>query len=353
MRTKVSPPWIPLERVDSILQLDPLLALVGLALASFLVYRLLLRKAAPHRHTNLKRLFINLLGHTALFLTLYLTYLGLRQANIEPAESLNRISSYIGLLAIISGATVFVKTTRILVFEYLFLGHMREGVPLLLVNLSTLLMSMVIAAWMATEIFGVQLAPLLATSAVLSLVMGLALQDTLGNLFAGVAMQFDKPYGIGDWIEVSSGTTTWTGQVFEISWRATVLVGFGDELITIPNRVIAQAEISNFSLKTRPILRRQIFRIAPEADPARVRAALMEAARRVDSIAAHPAPMVLVTETHESWIPYKLIYYVDDYGAQYLLADQIIEQVRAELKKEGIPLATNRVLLNGPFSHGA
>ncbi len=353
MRTKVSPPWIPLDRVDAILQLDPLLALVGLALASFLVYRLLLRKASPHRHTNLKRLFVNLLGHTALFLTLYLSYLGLRQAAIEPPESLNRITSYLGLLAIISGATVFVKTTRILVFEYLFLGHMREGVPLLLVNLSTLLMSMLIAAWIATEIFAIQLAPLLATSAVLSLVLGLALQDTLGNLFAGVAMQFDKPYGIGDWIEVSSGTATWTGQVFEISWRATVLVGFGEELITIPNRVIAQAEISNFSLKTRPVLRRQIFRIAPEADSVRVKKALMDAIRRVDAVVAHPAPMVLVTETHESWIPYKLIYYVDDFGAQYLLADQIIDEVRAELKKEGIALATNRIQINSPLSHGA
>lgn len=343
MRSKINEPWIPLDRIEAIVQLEPALALAGLALGSFLVYRLLLRRVSEERHRNLKNLFLNLLGHFMVWLTLFITYISLRQMGLDHSGGIDRLSSYVGFLTVVSGATVFVKTSRILVFEYLFLGHMREGVPLLLVNLSTLLLSMILGAWIATEIFGVKLAPLIATSAVLSLVMGLALQDTLGNLFAGVAMQFDKPYGIGDWVEVNNGDSLWVGQVYEISWRATVLVGFGDELLTIPNRIMAQAEISNFTLKGRPILRRQTFRVAPEVDPEMVKSALMRAIKSVPSISQTQEPRVIVTETHESWIPYKVLYYLEDYGVQYLIADEVIEKVRSEFLREGIQLATTRM----------
>ena len=90
---------------------------------------------------------------------------------------------------------------------------MRAGVPVLLVNLFSLLLSAVIGFWMMTGIFEFNLAPLLATSAVFSIVLGLALQDTLGNLFAGVALQLDKPYEMGAAIEVTTSSQKWVGQV--------------------------------------------------------------------------------------------------------------------------------------------
>jgi small-conductance mechanosensitive channel len=345
MRNKITQPWISSEAIEQIIRLEPLLALLGLAAGSYLVYRFFLRSISPSRHQTLRSLFRNLLLHSTAWLALFLVYVSIQAAAPEAAGTLARINTYIGLLTIVSGANVFVKTARILVFEYLFLGYRREGVPLLLVNLATLALSIVLAGWIATEIFGVRLAPLLATSAILSLVLGLALQDTLGNLFAGVAMQFDKPYEIGDWIEVTSGSSTWTGKVHEISWRATVLIGLGDELLTIPNRAMGQAEISNFTPQTGHFLRRLVFRVAPAEDPAKVKAALLRAARRVPGIKKFPAPLALVTETHESWLPYKLIYSIDDYGAQFVLADTIIDEVLLEFRKEGIALATNRLLV--------
>ena len=117
------------------------------------------------------------------------------------------------------------------------------------------------ATWIGAEIFNIRLTPILATSAIFSLVLGLALQDTLGNLFAGVALQFDKPYEIGDWIEIQSSGQKWIGQVYEISWRATVLIASTEESITVPNRIVAQAQIANYSTKYRPITRSQLFRL--------------------------------------------------------------------------------------------
>ena len=220
---KVSQPWIPIAKIEELVQLEPALLIAGLTFGAWLVYKILLGNVSNDRHRNIQKLFQNLSFHTTIGATLFTSYYLFARFS-DSSTSAERIISYIGLLTLLSGATVFVKVCRILMFEYLFLSHMRVAVPVLLVNLFTLLLSIILGGWLATEIFAVRLAPLLATSAIFSLVLGLALQDTLGNLFAGVALQFDKPYEIGDWVEINNGSQKWVGQIEEISWRATVLI---------------------------------------------------------------------------------------------------------------------------------
>jgi small-conductance mechanosensitive channel len=235
--------WIPLEKIQAIVQLEPALLIAGLSLGAWLVYKLLLGKISSERHRNMSALFRNL-GMHAFFAACFIASFFLIGSFGAEGAAVERLLAYLGFFAVLSGAIVFVKVSRILAFEYLFLSHMRAGVPVLLVNLFTLLLSLVIGGWMATEIFSVRLTPLLATSAIFSLVLGLALQDTLGHLFAGVSLQFDKPHEIGDWIEIQTSGQKFVGQVEEISWRATVLIGLADELITVPNRTMAQALLS-------------------------------------------------------------------------------------------------------------
>jgi small-conductance mechanosensitive channel len=294
-------------------------------------------------------MFNNLGGHLLLFVGFLGAYSLLRYYFFELRGAI-RVSSYLGLLTIISGAVVILKTWRIIVLEYLFFGHMRSGVPVLIVNISSLLVSILMGGWIVAEVFEVQLVPLLATSAIFSIILGLALQDTLGNLFAGIALQFDKPYEIGDWIEVNTGSQVIIGQVQEISWRAAVLTALTDESLTIPNRILAQSKISNYSLKTRPIIRSQIFRIDPTSDINLCKSLLLQAASRVTRIRQSPAPMVLITETHESWLPYKLIYFIDDFGSQWMVSDEIITSSVAELQRQGIKLAPAKIRLDSPLA---
>jgi small-conductance mechanosensitive channel len=201
----------------------------------------------------------------------------------------------------------------------------------------------VIGGLIVSEIFQIRLAPLLATSAIFSIVLGLALQDTLGNLFAAIALQLDKPYEIGDWIEVQSGTQKWIGQVYEISWRATVLIGLSDESLTIPNRVMAQAEVSNFSHKARPLVRSQSFRIPFGTPIPLVKETLARAGAGVPAIRKNPAPFALVSETTESWITVKLVYFIDDYGSQWAIADQVLTHATRALAEARIELAGPRL----------
>jgi small-conductance mechanosensitive channel len=353
IRSKPTPPWIPLEKIDELVQLEPALVIVGLAVSAWLIYKLLLREVSPERHRNLSGLFKNLWGHAAISTVLFNVYTLAHRflaASVDTASTdpLERLLSYIGLFTLLWGAIVFVKVARILLFEYLFLSHMKVAVPLLLVNLFTLLISIVIGGWTATEIFAIRLAPLLATSAIFSLVLGLALQDTLGNLFAGVALQFDKPYEIGDWIEINNGGPKWVGQVDEISWRATVLIGLADELITLPNRTMAQAQISNFSLRNgKPILRSQSFRVPYGTDIQVAKSALLRGAARCSRVRVDIAPLVITIEAAESWMMLKLIYFIDSYGAQFIIADEVINASLDELAQAGIKLAIPQIQLHG------
>lgn len=338
-------PWIPLTKIVELVQLEPALLIVGLCVGSWLVYQLLLRGLSAERHRNLKVHFRNLVFHLVCGVALFVSYTLIEQFGADGQLATARLLSYIGLLTVLSGATIFVKVCRILAFEYLFLGHMRVAVPLLLVNIFTLLLSVMLGGWIVTEVFSIRLAPLLATSAIFSLIMGLALQDTLGHLFAGVSLQFDKPYEIGDWVEIQSGGQKWVGQIEEISWRATVLIGFSDEMITVPNRVMAQSQISNFTRKGKPIVRSQAFRIPFEADQALARETLLQAARQCALIRGDISPIVFAQETTESWVNYKVIYFIDNYGSQFSAGDEIIQSALKYLERAGIKIAAPRLQL--------
>jgi small-conductance mechanosensitive channel len=292
----------------------------------------------------MNRHFLNMAAHLVVFGALFMVYSAVLRAT--DAGHLSRsdvLASYVGLAALVSGAIVFVKIARIFLFEYLFLGHMREGVPVLIVNLFALLLSVGIAGWFATEIFGIRLGPVLATSAVFSLILGLALQDTLGNLFAGVAVQLDKPFEIGDWIEVSQSGQMWIGKVEEISWRATTLIGLCDELVVLPNRLMGTSEISNYTARGDPIWRAQNFRISYGVDIGTTKELLGRAIAKVEGVRTNPAPVAWIRETTESWLLFRCSYTIDDYAQQFQIGSRVITAVVEALKESGFAAAANRI----------
>ena len=325
---------IPLDRIEQSLQLESVLFVLFSALSSFLVYTIGLRNLSPSRHKNLRALFKNLLGHIFLGVGLLSFFWVLRGETLV----IPRLVPFVGVAAVLWGAIILLKTFRIFSFEYLFFMNMQTGVPLLLVNMLTLLMSVVLGSWIATGVFGFRLAPVLATSALFSIVVGLALQETLGNLFSGIALQIDKPYTLGDWIEVQTAGQKLVGQVHEITWRATILTSLTEEWITIPNRVVAQSQVLNFSKTKNPILRSQVFRLPFSAPVPKVRQILVESIQNIKGISRTSDPVVLLVEAAESWLSVKLVYAVKDFPDQFRIADEVIEKSVESLRREGISL---------------
>jgi small-conductance mechanosensitive channel len=186
------------QNLVDLLGVEPLVVLTFSCAVTLFIYKFLMKKVNESRHGLMRRLFAELFRTYAVFAVFWTIQILIQKQFLF----LDKFFLYFGVATVILGAFVFVRSVKIFVFQYLFLNSQKVGVPVLLVNLVTLILSMFIAAWLSTSVFGIRWAPLLATSAIVSVVMGLALQDTLGNLFAGVALQFDKPYEIGDWIEV-------------------------------------------------------------------------------------------------------------------------------------------------------
>ena len=86
------------------------------------------------------------------------------------------------------------------------------------------------------------LADLITALGVTSLVLGMALQDTLGNLFSGISLLYAKPFEVGDWVQIG----TETGKVIEVNWRSVRLLTRNEEMLIIPNLVLGKEVFKNF-----------------------------------------------------------------------------------------------------------
>jgi small-conductance mechanosensitive channel len=332
-------------RIDNIVQLEPLLVLAGLVFAAGIFYKVFLRRLSEDRHRLLGRLFKNLSGHglavAVLFALYHFSYSLVDEDLSVIGDIAVRVYPYIGFLVIVWASVFFVKLARIIAFEYLFLISMKVGVPVLLVNILSLGLSLCLGGWIATEVFAVRLAPVLATSAMISVILGLAMQDTLGNLFAGIALQMDKPYEIGDWVEIQNpgNDEKWLGRIDEITWRSTFLKGFLDEHITIPNRLIAQSQISAYGAYGKPFFKRLDYHIPLDSPIDHAKAVALKAAKLVAEKRNLPEPAIYFNEVGESWINLRMLLGLRDFGSQIRMLDEVNSAVFEAFAREGLQIA--------------
>ena len=330
-------PLFPLS-LYHLLDFELYVLIINFYIFCYLFYRFFLKNVSDERHESLKNHFKTLIRHICVLSILFALY---TLAATYSAESLflRKALPYLASLTFFSGAYIFVRCFRLFVLQYLFLGSIKAGVPLLLVNIFSLLLSAVIGFWSLSKLFGIDLTPILATSAAFSIVLGLALQDTLGNLFAGISLQVDKTFEIEDWIEVQNGLVKIVGQVRELSWRSTLLVGLNDELITLPNKLVASCQVSNFSLNKSPIIRSQLFRFKFSVDSMKAKDIIETAIAQISDVRGVPLPFAYIQDISENWIAIKAVYYIDDYGKQYLVGDKVFDRVMTSLKAQDIDLA--------------
>jgi small-conductance mechanosensitive channel len=168
------------------------------------------------------------------------------------------------------------------------------------------------------------------------------MQDTLGNFFSGLALQIDRPFRIGDWIEVHNGSEKWTGQILEITWRATFLTSFTDELIMIPNRTIAQSQILIFSDPNKSTRFGHSFRFPLDVNIEEAKLALFQGVESVSGVLKNPEPKVLILDTNESYIMLKVIYSLADYSSRYRIGDEVMVAIFKIIQHKGLKLAVPR-----------
>jgi small-conductance mechanosensitive channel len=338
------------EKLSAILHFENFVSILLLFAVSFLTYKFRMQNASNERKALIEEQILKSLrwcGGTFALLVLWRGTKFLRQLPIwieythSPSLEIDPevFLAWIGFLVLFISFIWAAGVLRLLSFVGFFVLNKKKPVPLVLINVVTFLLAALMALSILKIVFGVSITPLLATSAVLSLVLGLALQDTLGNLLTGIALQLDKPFRIGDWIELQGPGLKAVGQVKEMTWRATLLVSFTDEHLVFPNRLVAQSQISNFSPKKSSVMRGQMLRLPLDQDFDAVERVLVDAVSKIQGLCADPKPRLLLVDNGDSWINCKLVYWVVDFGQSPLLADEVLRVVHSCLKQSGVQIA--------------
>ncbi|HQY61365.1 MAG TPA: mechanosensitive ion channel family protein [Polyangiaceae bacterium] len=181
---------------------------------------------------------------------------------------------------------------------------------------------------------GVDMGSLFATSAVLSAVVGFALQDTLGNVFAGLSVQAQKAFNVGDWVEVDGSL----GRVLEIGWRATKLRTLDEVDILVPNGALARHTIRNFTKPT-DVSRRSIqLSAAYDAPPERVKAVALSALEGIPDALTDPAPSVVLSGFGDSGVLYTLYYFTRAFALATWTDSAVREHVWYAFRRAGITI---------------
>src|SRR6202043_2172157 len=154
-------------------------------------------------------------------------------------------------------------------------------------------------------VFGLPLQGLVATSGVIAIVLGLALQSTLGDVFSGISLSIEKPYRVGDEILLEGGAE---GEVIEMNWRATHLRNGANDVVIIPNSTIAKLRIQNHSAGNRRYSGSLTVIVDYRNEPELTLEILKQVALTCPSILEHPAPSVAATEIRGDRITYTVYF---------------------------------------------
>ncbi|HYN10198.1 MAG TPA: mechanosensitive ion channel family protein [Vicinamibacterales bacterium] len=174
----------------------------------------------------------------------------------------------------------------------------------------------------------------LAGSAIVAAIVGFALQETLGNAFAGIAIQIDKPFRVGHWIAVGS----FEGAVAEVTWRATKIRTKAGNLVIVPNNIIAREPINNYSQPTAPTRLQVEVGATYDVAPNDVRAGLLAAVAQARSVRTSPAPEVLVLDFAGSAITYRVRFWIDDFSRDDEARGEVRTLIYYELRRRKIEI---------------
>ncbi len=176
----------------------------------------------------------------------------------------------------------------------------------------------------------------LATSGIAAIVLGLALQSTLADVFSGIAVGVEQPFHVGDRIKLGDHIE---GRVVEVNWRSIRLQTDEDDVAIVPNSAVAKAEIVNRSFPTVQRSGKVEISCTALAPPAQISRLLREAALLCPEILPHPTPRVLLTRLGERSNGYAMVFSVADPNEFGSAKSALLEQMRRLLHHAGLLLA--------------
>jgi small-conductance mechanosensitive channel/CRP-like cAMP-binding protein len=186
-------------------------------------------------------------------------------------------------------------------------------------------------------VFDLPVRGLLATSGALAIIIGLALQSSLGDVFSGIVLNIERPYRVGDWIILDDSVQ---GQVIETNWRATRILTGNEDVAIIPNSVIAKSKLVNCSTPTNIHGASIRVRLEPSLTPAAGRNLLKEVLLGSTHILRTPEPTVTIKDLSAEAIEFELWYSVADVRVVNRAQNELFDRMYRALAAAGAKFAS-------------
>jgi small-conductance mechanosensitive channel len=179
-------------------------------------------------------------------------------------------------------------------------------------------------------VFALPLQGIVATSGVIAIVLGLALQNTLGDVFSGLSLSVEKPYDVGDAILLEGGVE---GEVIQINWRSTHLRNSANDVVIIPHSSMAKMRIQNHSAVTARYGGNLSVVVDSRNEPELALKILKQATMACPAILEEPAPSVAAIEFKDDRVTYDIYFSTSSFA----LAEESRSQIITQLWKRARP----------------
>jgi len=215
-----------------------------------------------------------------------------------------------------------------------FLDKTGEKAPKLLQNFISLIIYMLVIAFIVGFIFNKPVTSILVSTGIFATVIGFAMKDLLADLINGISLSIERPYNIGDWIELENGT--YLGKVIDIKWRTTRLMSRNDSMIVVPNNRCGNMIIHNFSKPEQIYSNNYWISINSTLPPDLVQRQLLLGMQNVKNIVKDPAPRAYLADATSEPFKYNIRVWWVSYEYSYFGRDHLFKSVTESLAKVGI-----------------
>ncbi len=238
----------------------------------------------------------------------------------------------LGSIAIVLGTVVMIAMMHRFFWEG-YLERKRDlPIPKFLRQLTALLIFITALLMVLSIGYGKNITGLVFTSTVAVGIIGFAMQDLLGSIISGIAIELGKPFKPGDWLFVDNNYA----EVIEVNWRSTRLRTNDHIFLDIPNNMIVKNTIVNLCYPTRLHAVRLRVGVEYSAPPNHVKAILREAAASATAVVPAPAPKVFLVDFADSAVVYEIKFWMEDRALYNDCCDSVRTHIWYGLNRAGL-----------------
>lgn len=240
-----------------------------------------------------------------------------------------------GTMVWLAAAWLLARSLYWLILNPMIRSRTGSDAPTILANFINAAILIGVIPLIIKFVFERPIAGLIASSGLVTLIIGLAIRDMIADFFSGLAMNIERPYSIGDWVELEPGLV---GRVTELNWRSTRLVTQSARTVVVPNNNLAGRQFINYSLPQRRYRESIELALNYTTDPERAENILTAAVMATAGLAENAPHNVRIKHFDARGVTYDIRFWIDDLADKVTLRHRVACNVLRHLHQAGIPI---------------